>query len=237
MQTYSLKIKDQAFDFKTQDGVFYPTNTSESLISGSQKHITAPGKLLDLGCGIGVIGITLARLGLARRPVFASDLSQDAIDVAYENAASHQCELVARVGALFEPWGGEIFEYIVADVPGISEDVAVHSRWFPKGVPCASGRDGTRLVGKVIEEAPRHLEPHGLLIFPVLSLSNTDEIISLATRRFRRVERVLRRMWPVPEELKVRMDLLNELHREGNVHIEEKFGLLLWYTDVYVARN
>jgi ribosomal protein L11 methylase PrmA len=40
---------------------------------------TAPGRALDLGCGCGVVGIAMTKLGYATEPLFASDLSPEAV--------------------------------------------------------------------------------------------------------------------------------------------------------------
>lgn len=234
---YTVKADGQAFQFKTQEGVFYPTHTSELLIAGARRKIRDANRFLDLGCGIGVIGITLAKLGLVKAPIYASDLSPAAVELARQNARDHACEMVAKAGPLFEPWRGERFNAIVDDVPGITEEVASLSRWFPKSVPCQSGTDGIRLVSEVIEQAPDYLEPGGLFIFPVLSLSDTERLLAIARKRFTRLERILHRVWSLPEEMRPHMDFLKRLHREGKIRLEEKFGMVLWYTEVYAASN
>ena len=234
---YQYKLKGRTFDFKTKDGVFYPTDTSELLISGSVKAIKKPGSFLDLGCGSGVIGIVLAKLGLIDPPIHASDLSDDAVALAEENSKSHGYKMVAKIGPLFEPWKGRKFDIIVDDVPGITEEVAAFSQWFSKGVPCMSGDDGTSLVNRVIEEAPDHLNAGGIFIFPILSLSDTDKLIQTAQKNFKCVERVLRRMWSLPDEMKPHTDFLKKLHQEKKIRLEEKFGMVLWYTEVYCASN
>ena len=232
---YTIKTEGKELSFETQEGVFYPTNTSELLVAGARQTIKKQGKLLDLGCGTGVIGITLAELKLAEMPIYASDLSAAAVLVARQNARDHGCEMIAKTGPLFEPWRGEKFDVIVDDVPGITEEVAALSRWFSKSIPCASGKDGTELVSRVIQEAPEYLLPGGVLIFPALSLSNTGKLIDLAKKKFGQVQRIARRTWSLPDELKPHLDFLKKLQSEGKIRLEEKFGMTLWYTEVYAA--
>ncbi len=232
---YSYKASGQTLEFTTQEGVFFPTDTSELLIAGALKTLQKPGRTLDLGCGIGVIGVTLCKMGLVKGPLCSSDLSAGAVHLAKENAERHGCEIDARVGSLFEPWRGVTFDCIVEDVPGITEEVAAFSRWFPKSVPCASGLDGAELAVRVIEEAPSHLSADGTLIFPVLSLSDTDRLLDAAHGAFQSVVRVQRRLWSLPEEMRPHMDFLMKLRAEKKVRLEEKFGMVLWYTEVYAA--
>lgn len=234
---YSYKVQGQNFNFKTQEDVFYPTNTSELLITASLNKIKKPGRILDLGCGVGLIGITLAKLGLVKSPLCASDLSQSAVRLTCENALDHGCQIDARVGSIMEPWSNEKFDYIINDVPGISEEVAAFSRWFPKSVPCASGADGIRLVSQALEQASDYLNPNGFFIFPVLSLSDTNKLLSVAQKRFKHIEKLLQRMWSLPEEMKPHLPFLKKLQREDKVQLQEKFGMILWYTEVYAASN
>ena len=37
--------------------------------------------------------------------------------------------------------------------------------------------------------------------------------------------------------MKPHMEKLKELNNKGLIKYEEKFGLILWYTDIYVAYN
>lgn len=234
---YQYKSKDRVFDFKTESDVFYPTDTSNLLISGAIRSIKKPGSFLDLGCGIGLIGIILAKQARIKTPIHVSDLSQRAVNLAEKNAKDHGVEIIAKQGSLFEPWKNHKFDIILDDVSGISEEIAAFSQWFPKGVPCASGADGTALALRVIEEASDYLEPDGQFIFPVLSLSDTDKLTQAAQQCFKRVEKVQRQMWSLPKEMKPHTDFLKKLHQEKKITLEEKFGMLLWYTEIYCASN
>ncbi len=235
MYKYRLSA-DVTLEFETREGVFFPTSTSNVLIEAIRKHTSQPGKLLDLGCGIGVVGTVLHRMGLVSPPLFASDLGTDAVKVTEQNCARNDCPVVARPGGLFEPWAGSKFDYIVDDVSGVAEEIANVSPWF-RGVSCRSGRDGAELVVKVIREAPPHLEKNGKLFFPVLSLSNTLRLVEEARKCFSTVEMLSHRNWPLPDELMPHLDLLRRLRDDGCIQFEEKYGMVLWYTDVYVAHN
>lgn len=234
---YSFQISGETLNFKTTTDVFYPTATSELLIKSVCKRVKEPGKLLDLGCGVGVVGIILAKLGFATMPTYASDLSENAVALTEENAVDHGCDVVAKVGSLFDPWSDEKFNYIIDDVSGVAEDVAEISPWFSASVPCEGGKDGTELVGQVILDASKYLEPNGLLFFPVLSLSNTEKIIDLARKNFNHVQMLTHKNWYLPEDMKRYLGLLRHLQGEGVIHIEEKYGMVLWYTEIYVASH
>lgn len=221
--------------FETRSGVFYPTDTSSILIAGCEQVLKGPSKTLDIGCGCGVVGLTLAKMGLVRAPLCASDLSAAAVALAGVNAASLGVEIDARCGSLYEPWQDEKFELIVDDVAGISDDIAAVSGWYPEGVSCDAGRDGVRWVNQVVEGAPRYLAPGGRLIFPVLSLSRTASTLECAKSVFSRVELVAKRDWFVPDAILKHEALFKSLMADGAINCEHKFGRWLWTTYIYSA--
>ena len=157
-------------------------------------------KLLDLGCGIGVVGLILHSLGLVKEPLYASDIGKSAIAAMLENSEVYKCRTVAKSGSIFEPWKGMTFDCICNDISAVAEPVAQISPWF-RGVDCSSGPDGADLVTQVLEEAGDYLTDDGLLFFPVLSLSNVERILAVARRNFSSVTSVLKKTWPLPQEI------------------------------------
>lgn len=215
-------------------GVFLPTGTTTSLVKAVRTYVSKPGVTLDLGCGSGVVGIALYKMGLVKEPLYASDSSEKAFVCMNRNAKFHKCPVLGKCGSLFEPWKNRKFDYIVNDVSGVAKDVAKVSPWFD-GVSCQSGIDGTLLVIEVLQKAPNHLNPEGLLFFPVISLSNTDNILSMARKNFSHVKQLLHQEWPLPKEMYQHLAILKRLQKQGHIQIEEKFGMVLWFTDTYVA--
>ena len=202
--------------------IFLPTGTTEAMITAVKPHITG-GKLLDLGCGSGVIGSEFTDIC----EVYASDLDPDACECVADNP-----KIRVRCGNLFEPWKDKKFNFIIDDVSGVAEDIAKVSPWF-KGVPCESGKDGADLVCKVLWQAPEYLEENGKLFFPIVSLSNVERILETAKCLYD-VTLLSHTEFPLPKEMNDHLGLLRELQKEG-IQFKEKFGMIIFFTDIYMA--
>jgi SAM-dependent methyltransferase len=234
-QLYALP-SGAPLEIRTEDGVFRPTGTTTALIDAvvTERREAGAGTVLDLGCGCGIVGLALQAMGLVSGVLHASDASADAARLTTENCRAHGYAVDARVGSVFEPWTGMRFDYIVNDISGVAQALADVSPWF-RGIPCASGPDGTDLVVQVLRNAPAHLNRGGTLFFPVLSLSNVDALLAAAREVFPTVRRLSHRTWPLPDDMKDALPLVRALAGEGRIQIEEKFGIVLWSTDVYAA--
>ena len=120
---------------------------------------------------------------------------------------------------------------------GVAEDVARLSPWFADRVPCDSGPDGAALTTRVLDEAGEYLTEDGVLLFPVISLSDTGKIVEQARRRFRSVEKVVAKSWRLPPEMEAHLDVLTKIRSEGRVHFDQKFGMVVCWTAVYLCRD
>lgn len=227
---------DMKLVLMAEAGVFLPTQTTSLLIQAVSKATTGQHSILDLGCGTGVVGLSLHQQGLVRPPIYASDLSLASVRCCQINYARYSCEADVRNGSLFEPWAGEQFDIIVDDVSGIAEEIAVLSPWF-QGVPCDTGADGLALVSSILQIAPRFLNEGGRFYFPVLSLSDVDLLLSRASESFTTVKQLLRQEWPLPPELKEHLPLLRKLADDGRIQLQERFGMVTCFTEIYCAYN
>lgn len=127
---------------------------------------------LDVGTGSGCIALSLLVEGAFQR-VVATDVSDAALEVARLNARSVPGGegLDLRRGSLFEPVAGERFDVVVsnppyvdfAEGPGLQPEVR---DWEPEGALFAP-QGGMAVLQALVEAAPRHLVPGGLLALEV----------------------------------------------------------------------
>ena len=235
MQLKKKKIRFYELDFYKSDQSFEPTGTSELLVQSSSKFIKQNKKILDFGCGIGVVGISIFKKNKIKSHLYASDISKSSVKLSKLNAIKHKVKMIAKVGNLFDPWKGEKFDIILNDVSGISQKIAKVSPWF-KNTSCVTGDDGTALTIKIISEAKKYLNKNGAIIFPVLSLSDKKKIVRYAKLNFKNIKKIGFKTWPMPEELYKHRKLLDELKKNNSIEFNERFGILTFTTEIYYAK-
>jgi len=114
-------------------------------------------RALDLGTGCGIQALHLARHA---RHVVATDISQRALDIAAFNAALNLVDGVEfRLGSLFEPVAGEVFDHIVSNPPFV---ITPRAEGIPEYEYRDGGMVGDELVSTVVAAAGEHLAPGGV---------------------------------------------------------------------------
>lgn len=98
-------------------------------------------EVLDLGCGIGVIGISVKK-AFSSCTVTLSDVNQRALQFAQKNAKKNSVAVDVLESDLYTAFSEKQFDAIITNPP--------HH----------AGRD---LLYKLITEAPLHLKPNGVL--------------------------------------------------------------------------
>lgn len=145
----------------------------ELILGGFQPWYAGPGpgRVLDLCCGGGAIGLATAHYYPECR-VDLADLDSSALELAVDN-----CELLEvrdRVelfqSDLFEALGRRRYDLILSNPPYVdARDLLSMPREYRHEPPVAlgAGRDGLDVTRRILASAAGHLEPHGLLVVEV----------------------------------------------------------------------
>ena len=172
--------------FKVSPDVLIPRQDTETLVEEAARTIQNTPKekltfmeklrgvkeweVLDLCCGSGAIGISLAKI-CSNIKVTASDISSAAIKVATENADNLRAKLKFAEGDMFAPHAGKKFDMIVSNPPYIrtamisilQEEVKTHE---PLGA-LDGGRDGLEFYKIIVAKAADYLKPGGFLMLEI----------------------------------------------------------------------
>ena len=139
---FSTKFEGLDFKFKTDNGVFskdkldYGTRFMLETIPKDELH----GKVLDLGCGYGVVSIILSKL---------TDASYDGVDV--NRRALHLCEMNKELNKC---------NNITFFESNIYENVTDKYDFIITNPPIRAGKE---VVYKMLGEAKNHLNKNGIL--------------------------------------------------------------------------
>jgi ribosomal protein L3 glutamine methyltransferase len=144
----------------------------ESHFSGEDGSLiddpAAVQSVLDLCTGSGCLAI-LASRSFPNARIDAVELSRDALDVAARNVADYalQDRISLHRGDLFKPLGGNRYDLIISNPPYVDAEgmagLPPECRFEPK-LAFDGGADGLDIVRRILDEAGKHLTPHGGLL-------------------------------------------------------------------------
>ncbi|MBW8380932.1 MAG: peptide chain release factor N(5)-glutamine methyltransferase [Youngiibacter sp.] len=174
-------------DFRVSESVLIPRADTEVLVEKAILILRGrkEAKVLDLCCGSGAIGLSIAKF-IDGAHVVLADISQEAIGVSRENAVmlglDGRVEFV--VSDLFEGVDGK-YDLIASNPPYISgrdmealpKDVA---DFEPHGA-LYGGEDGLDFYRKITENAISRLSKGGVLIFEI-GYDQGDEVMEIMKR-------------------------------------------------------
>ncbi len=157
-------------EFKTDARALIPRPETEELAEWILSWpLPESQRVLDMGCGSGVLGLTLA----AAKPgwdVTLADVSPDALSLARENAAKLEISNAGFVESdLFSAVDGA-FDGIVANLPYVPEgERATMTRevLHDPALALFSGEDGLDLIRRFVPEAFQRLRPRGWVVLEI----------------------------------------------------------------------
>ncbi len=160
--------------FASDSRALIPRPETEELVGlllGRYRGSGAPAKVADVGCGSGVIGLSLAAEWEGAQ-VSLVDLSAEALALAGENAARLGLEaprVLLVEGDLMAPLAGE-FDLVVANLPYVATGEIPELQpelSFDPVLALDGGEVGTALIRRLIADLPGRLAPGGLFALEV----------------------------------------------------------------------
>ena len=173
--------------FKVTKDVLSPRMETEELIYRVVEYVKSTKKnnlkILDLCTGSGIIAITLKKeLSQFSIDVVASDISEEAIKVAKENAQSHDATIKFIQSDIFNNIADK-FDIIVSNPPYIDrkDEVTMQDNVlkYDPHLALFAEEEGMYFYRKIIEQANDYLNENGVMFFEI-GYDQKDKIIKLA---------------------------------------------------------
>jgi len=162
-------------EFKVDNRALIPRPETEILVEQAlvrlkQLDVTCP-KVLDLGTGSGCIAVAIAK-SLPKADVWATDISNTALQLARENACLNSVEIEFIESDLFNAprLKDTKFDLIISNPPYISTGelhVLAKEISFEPELALRAGMDGLEFYRRIITQAAAYLKEAGFLIFEV----------------------------------------------------------------------
>jgi len=169
--------------------VLIPRPETETVVEEAIKaarEMKGPLKILDLCTGSGCIAAALAS-EISYAEITLTDISEEALAVARLNLDSAGVRTKFCAGDLFQPIDGEKlgpFDLIASNPPYVAtEDMATlprDVRDFEPEKALAAGPGGLDFIGRILEDAWRHLRPGGWLVMEV-GAGQSEATVGIAT--------------------------------------------------------
>jgi 16S rRNA (guanine1207-N2)-methyltransferase len=173
-QTWTYQLRGYTFTFTSDSGVFSKNEVDfgTRLLIESFEMPNIEGKVLDVGCGYGPIGLAVAKEDPARQVIMV-DVNERAVELSKLNAKQNSITNVSVYQSnLFEAIKNEIFSVILSNPPI---------------------RAGKKVVHQIFELSYKHLQQQGELWIVIQKKQGAPSAIEKLKSIFPEVEIVTKK--------------------------------------------
>lgn len=158
--------------FRVSPATLIPRQETEDLVSYiigliDKGKVANNARLLDIGTGTGIIAITLKQR-FPNLQVTATDISEEALSIAQQNAKDKQVTIDFQLGDLFDPVIGQQFDLIISNPPYIGLDetnvMSKSTLLFEPNLALFAEEDGYQIYWRIFEQLNDFLVKPGYFI-------------------------------------------------------------------------
>ncbi|WP_018969150.1 peptide chain release factor N(5)-glutamine methyltransferase [Rubritalea marina] len=160
-------------EFYTDARALIPRPETEELceIVLSELHSASPARVLDMGTGSGVIGLTLAAEFGPKSHITCADISTKALELTQKNKQLLGVENVDLIESdSFSQLADQRYDLIVANLPYVplSDKPTLEAELdYDPALALYSGQDGLDLLREFTQQAPQFLNPNGKIALEI----------------------------------------------------------------------
>ena len=183
LQYITQKQEFMKIDFFVNENVLIPQPDTEVLVETvleiCKKYDKQNLKILDLCTGSGAIAISLSKILDIK--IFASDISQKALEIAKKNNIANNTKVKFIESDLFKQINEEKFDIIVSNPPYIkNKDIKTLSKQVQNEpyIALAGGEDGIDFYRKIIGDSYKYIKKNGFLCLEI-GYDQKEDLIKL----------------------------------------------------------
>lgn len=171
--------------FYIDERVLIPRFETEELVENAiiyiNKFFTEPVDIIDLGCGSGVIGLTLEKK-VSTKSVDLVDISKDALQVTHKNWGNLNSNANIIESDMFSAVDKK-YDVIISNPPYIKEDEEIETivQENEPSIALYAGPDGLDCYKKILENAKEHMKEKCLIAFEI-GMTQADDIQKLVDK-------------------------------------------------------
>ena len=159
---------DPSLTIHSDPDVYPPSE--DSILFIESLDIREGEKVLEVGCGSGVVSIHCAKSGAT---VTSGDINPRAVELTKRNAAENHVDIDVRETDVYSNIEGR-FDTILFNLPylPVDEEGLLAKSW-------SGGADGLGPLPELLEQAPEHLNDDGRVVVVISSLMDTQALWDL----------------------------------------------------------
>ena len=168
--------------YDINENVLIPRFETEELLENTiayiKKFFTEPVDIIDLGCGSGVIGLTLEKK-VSTKSVDLVDISPKALAVTYKNCVKHSSMANLINSNMFEKVEKQ-YDVIISNPPYIKTTEEIEDIVRDNEPPLAlyAGEDGLDCYRKILKDVSKHMKERCLIAFEI-GYTQAEDITNL----------------------------------------------------------
>ncbi len=168
--------------FYVNENVLIPRFETEELVENTIKYInkyfTKPIDIIDLGCGTGVIGLTLEKK-VSTNSVDLIDISKKALEVTNKNCGKLNSKANIIESDMFSNVEKK-YDVIISNPPYIktNEEIEEIVKENEPSIALYAGEDGLDCYKKILKDIKKHMKEKCLIAFEI-GYKQKDDIINL----------------------------------------------------------